>query len=180
MKSKEHALTKAILISRKKSSQKSLPKQPTSTQNRFRAAQKQTKIGPRADQNCSKIGPWASQNPPKTQWQQRTHEHPRADFYFWPKCRQHGPNLAPQTDQKSEKNRSKNRSNFELLLGSILIPKITPKTTPKSIKNQAKIDFKSEQAKNAKMLKNYWFFNDFCGSGESTIDQKSIQNRFKS
>ena len=146
-------LDQVSIKNRPKSDQhKLLQLDQNSIKNRHKSDQHKPKIGQKSGQNRSKIGSGRSQK------QQRTHKHPRAHLYFWPKCRQHGRNLAPQTSQNREKNRSKNRSNFELLLGSSLDAKIVPKTTPKSIKHRAKIDLKSEQAKKWKMLKkNYRF-----------------------
>ena len=103
----------------------------------------------------------------------------RGSLSFWPKCRQHGRNLAPQTSQNREKNRSKNRSNFELLLGSSLDPKIVPKTPPKVIKNRSKIDLKSDHSTKTRILvlthKNQWFLHMFHSPG----GPKSIKNRSK-
>ena len=50
---------------------------------------------------------------------------------------------------------------------------------PKSTQNRSRIGLKSEEAKKAKMLKNHWFFNVFCASEGSKINQKSTKNRFR-
>ena len=101
---------KKLLQFYQKFNQKSSQNRPTSVQNRPKIGPKSVPDGPKSVQNRlpgpslgPKTGKTGKEISKKLEWQQRTHEHFRADLYFWPKCRQHGPNLAPQTDQKSEK-----------------------------------------------------------------------------
>ena len=76
---------------------------PTWSQNGPQRPPKWSPNRARRRQNGGQSRPRHPENRKKTTTQQRTQEHPTRPPPFYRKCRQHGPNLAPQMEPKSEK-----------------------------------------------------------------------------
>ena len=78
-------------------------------------------------------------------------------------------------DQKSVQEGIRKLIWFWTLLKTLLGTILGRFSAPKSTQNRSRIGLKSDEAKNAKMLKNNWFFNVFWSLGGSKMDQKSIK-----